>query len=94
MNYCGKHKNTYLYETYEATVKELENRTMYYEEAVECRYLICWPGSQRRVHYHTAKLEPNRRVSIDRVNLSLSLVTSEQVNVIVEVKIAGAKVKV
>jgi hypothetical protein len=39
-------------------------------ETVECRHIIFWPGSQARVYAHTARLEPNRRVSIDDVPLS------------------------
>jgi hypothetical protein len=42
---------------------------VYYKETVECRLIIFWPGSQRTVHCHTAELEPNLRVSIDRVSL-------------------------
>jgi hypothetical protein len=37
---------------------KVKNKTVYYEERVECQYL--WPENQRRVHSHTAKLEPNR----------------------------------
>jgi len=36
---------------------------------VKCRHLIFWLESQRGVYCHTAKLEPNRRVTIDRVPL-------------------------
>jgi hypothetical protein len=50
-------------------VKKVENSVVYYKEMVEFLYLIFWPGSQRRVHCHTAKPEPNRRVTIDRVPL-------------------------
>jgi hypothetical protein len=36
---------------------------------VKCRHLIFWLESQRGVYCHTAKLEPNWRVTIDRVPL-------------------------
>jgi hypothetical protein len=52
---------------YQLRVEKLENKIMYYQEIVECRHLIFWPGSYGRVHYHTAKFEPNRRVSIDNI---------------------------
>jgi hypothetical protein len=38
-------------------------------QAVECLHLIFWPGNQRRFHCHTAKPEPDRRVTINRVPL-------------------------
>jgi hypothetical protein len=36
----------------------------YYIQTAECQHLISWPANQVRAHYHTAKLEPNRRVSL------------------------------
>jgi hypothetical protein len=44
-------------------MKKLQNKTF------ECRHPIFWPVSQGRIHCHTAKLEPNLRVSIDEVPL-------------------------
>jgi hypothetical protein len=55
--------------TCRVTVKKVENKIVYYEEIVECRHLIFWSRSQRRVHCHTAKPESNRRVTVDRVPL-------------------------
>jgi hypothetical protein len=40
---------------YKLVVKKLENEIMYCKETVECRHITFWPGSQGRVHYHTAK---------------------------------------
>jgi hypothetical protein len=45
------------------------NKVAFSKETVECLHLILWPGSKRKVHCHTAKLETNRRVTIDRVSL-------------------------
>jgi hypothetical protein len=50
------------------TMMAITNKIVHYKETVEYRqYLIFWPRSQRRVHCHTAKPEPNQRVSMDRV---------------------------
>jgi hypothetical protein len=57
------------YETYEVTVKKVENKIVYYKETVERRYLIFWPGNQRRVHRHTAEPDSNQRVPVGRVPL-------------------------
>jgi hypothetical protein len=57
------------YKTYEIIVKKVENKTVYYEETVECRHLIFWPENQRRIHCHTAKPEPNWKVTVDQVPL-------------------------
>jgi hypothetical protein len=35
----------------------------YYKATVECLHLIYWPQIQSRFYYHTAKPEPNWRVS-------------------------------
>jgi hypothetical protein len=40
-------------------VKKVENKTAFSKETVECLNLIFWPGRQRRVHCHTAKLQLN-----------------------------------
>jgi hypothetical protein len=48
-------------------VKKVENKTVFFKEMVECLQLIFWPGSQRRIHCHTAKPELNRRVATDWV---------------------------
>jgi hypothetical protein len=53
---------------YEATVKKLKIK-LFSKETVEWLHLIFWPGSQRRVHCHTARPEPNRMVTVDRVLL-------------------------
>jgi hypothetical protein len=53
-------------------VKKVENKTAFSKETVEYLHLIFWPGSQRRVHCHTVKLEPNQRVTIDWVPLLVS----------------------
>lgn len=47
-------------EIYEVTIKNMKNNVVYYKETVECWHLISWPGSQWRVQYHTAKVEPNQ----------------------------------
>jgi hypothetical protein len=54
-------------------VKKVENKIVYYKDTVECRYVIFWPGNQRRVHCHTAKLEPNQSVATDWVLLLVSV---------------------
>jgi hypothetical protein len=43
---------------------------LYYREVCIqiCALVIFWPGYERRVSCHTAKLEPNWRVSIDQVS--------------------------
>jgi hypothetical protein len=69
LNYCEEQKTAYFYDTYEPTAKKVQNKILYYKETVECRHLIFWPGSQRRVHCHTANPEPNRRVAVDGVTL-------------------------
>jgi hypothetical protein len=48
------------------TVRKMKNRMVYYKETVKCWHLIFWPGSQRMVHCHTAKLGPNQRVTINQ----------------------------
>jgi hypothetical protein len=53
----------------EVTVNKVENKTAFFKETVECLRLIFWPVSQRRVHYHAVKPEPNRRVTIGRAPL-------------------------
>jgi hypothetical protein len=50
----------------------MENKILYYKETVESLCLIFWPKSQRRVHCHAAKLEPNWRVTVDWVPLLVS----------------------
>jgi hypothetical protein len=50
---------------YEITVKKVENKTALSKETLECLRLKVCPGSQGKVHCHTAKPEPNRRVTID-----------------------------
>jgi hypothetical protein len=50
-------------------VKKLENKIVYYKEAMEHLYLIFWRENQRRVHCHAEKLELNWRVSIHWVPL-------------------------
>jgi hypothetical protein len=50
-------------------MKKVENKIVYYRETVECLHQIFWPKSQRGVHFHNAKLEPNQRVTIDYVPL-------------------------
>jgi hypothetical protein len=42
-------------------VKKVENKTAFSKETVEYLHLIFWPGSQRKVHCHTAKSEGNNR---------------------------------
>jgi hypothetical protein len=54
---------------YQFIVEKLENKIVYYRGTVECQHLIFWLVSQGRVHCHTAKLEPNWRVSVDEVPL-------------------------
>jgi hypothetical protein len=51
---------------------EVANRIVFFKKTYDCRNLIFWPESQGRVRCHTAKLEPNRRVSIYDVPLLLS----------------------
>jgi hypothetical protein len=46
-----------------------KNKVAYSKETVKCRHLIFWLESQWGVYCHIAKLEPNRRVTIDRVPL-------------------------
>jgi hypothetical protein len=46
-----------------------KNKTVYYEEILECQHSIFWLESWRRVHCHTAKLELYRSVTIHQVNL-------------------------
>jgi hypothetical protein len=58
-----------LYETYEVTVQNMKNKTVFKKKTVEYQHLIFQPGSQRRVHCHTIKPEPNQRVSINQVPL-------------------------
>jgi hypothetical protein len=43
----------------------MENKMVYYKEAVEFRHLIFEPVSQGRVHCHIANLKLNQRVSVD-----------------------------
>jgi hypothetical protein len=50
-------------------VRMLQNKIVYYKKTIECLHVICWAGSQGRVHCHTAKLELNRKVSFDEVTL-------------------------
>jgi hypothetical protein len=69
LSYCGQHKVTSFYKIYEVTVKKVENKTVFFKGTVQNRHLILWPGSQRRVHCHTAKQEPNQRVTVDQVPL-------------------------
>jgi hypothetical protein len=69
LSYDGGLKKRSFHWTYRVTVKKVENKIMYYKETAECLQLIFWPRSQRRVHYHTAKLKPNQRVTIDWVPL-------------------------
>jgi hypothetical protein len=47
----------------------LQNKIVHYEKTVECRHLIFWAESQGRVYCNATKLEPNHRVSIDKVPL-------------------------
>jgi hypothetical protein len=42
----------------------MEGKTVYFKETVECQHLIFEPLNKRNVHCHTAKLEPNLRVSV------------------------------
>jgi len=65
-----KQNDASFYETYEVTAKNAKNKTVYCKQTVECQHLILWPGSQNKVHCHTAELGPNRGVSIDEVPLS------------------------
>jgi hypothetical protein len=67
LSYHIQLKGDVFYDTYEVTMKKMENKIVYYKETVECQHLIFWPGSQRRVHCHTAKTELNWRATIDRV---------------------------
>jgi hypothetical protein len=60
-------------------VKKKENKTVFSKETVECLHVIFWPGSQRRFHCHTAKLEPNWRVIIDWVPLLVTADFSSQI---------------
>jgi hypothetical protein len=66
LNYFWQREYAYFYETFELRVKKVENKIVYYKET---NSLL---GSQRRVHCQTAEPEPNRRVSIERVPLSVS----------------------
>jgi hypothetical protein len=69
LSYNSELKEVFFYWTYKVTVKKVGNTVVYYNKTVECLHLIFWPRSQRRVHCHTAKLEPNRWVTIDWVPL-------------------------
>jgi hypothetical protein len=62
-----------LFRDFEVTVKKLENKVVYYKETVGSQHLIFWPGSQRRVHCHTAKPESDQRVSICWVPLLMGI---------------------
>jgi hypothetical protein len=61
----------FFYETYEVIVKKVGNEIQYYEETVECQYLIFWLESHRMVHCHIAKLKPYQRVTIDQGPLQM-----------------------
>ena len=46
----------------------VDSKPVYYKYTVGSQHLIFWPSSQRRVHEHTAQLEPNLRILINCVS--------------------------
>jgi hypothetical protein len=50
-------------------VKKVQNKTVFFKEAVKCLYMIFWLGCQKRGHCLTAKSEPNQRVTADEASL-------------------------
>jgi len=46
----------------------VDSKPVYYKHTMESQHLIFWPSSQRRVHEHTAQLQPNLRILINCVS--------------------------
>jgi hypothetical protein len=59
----------FICESYKLKVKNIECQALSYIETEACQHLIVWPVSERRVHYPTASLEPNQRVSVNQLSL-------------------------
>jgi hypothetical protein len=82
--------NAVLYESMKKQWRKWKIKLHFLKKTVGCLHLIFWPGSQRRVHCHTAKLEPNQRVAIDGV--PLLVVFTYKNSVILTTNFEGAKI--
>jgi hypothetical protein len=69
MTSCERHVKQCYSKTYQLIIKQLVNKNIHFKDTVEYWRLVLWPGSQGKFHCHSAKFEPNRRLTIHRVPL-------------------------
>jgi hypothetical protein len=69
LRYDSELKKLSFYWAFGETVKKVENKTVYYKKKLQCLQIIFLPTSQRRVHCHAVKMEPDQNETLGCIPL-------------------------